>query len=340
MSSHPCRVDGAEATIVISPEGIDGLGEFIPWHAVDTVSETGTAIDLGVARGLEGALTVVRLSHLGAQRDEVAREIRQARGAARRPSLAQSDLAVTEEFTAHVADTVIDVVLLPNGMIVEQRGALAAFVPWGLVADVQRDGYAVTFRLRQGEPVTVAGLGERTDEFEDEVARLRLALSQAARAAMAEWDTAGLAWEDGWALTDPAAVRAVASRGSADECSVLGETCSVLRAGVFTEGGTQDVPFLIGTAANGVTIVEGVGEEDRATYLFATSDVDRVNAALLRLSFRRELLVLPQGELGRWAAAIRTQPEVAWLRSVIQGRVVHDTRWETKVREATAPGRP
>ena len=340
MSGHPCRVDGAEATIVITPEGIEAPGEFIPWHAVDTVAESATTIDLGVASGLNGPLTVVRLSHLGAQRDEIAREIRHARGAARRPSLAQSDLAVTEEFTAHVADTVIDVSLLPNGMVVEQRGAMAVFVPWGLVANVQRDGYAITFRLRHGEPVTVTGLGERTDEFEDEVARLRVALTQAARTAMASWDTTGLAWEDGWALDDAAAVRAVASRGSADEASVLGETCSALRAGVFTEGGSQDVPFLIGTAANGVTIVEGVGEEDRATYLFASADTDRVNAALARMSFRRELLVLPHDELGRWAAAVRTQPEVAWLRSVTQGRIVHDERWETKVREATAPDRP
>ena len=37
-------------------------------------------------------------------------------------------------------------------------------------------------------------------------------------------------------------------------------------------------------------------------------------AALLLTSFRRELLMLPDDELGHWAAAVRSQPAVRWLR--------------------------
>lgn len=332
MTAYPARVDGVDAAIVITPESLDLPDRSIPWHAVDTMDDEGQRIVLGVAEGESGTAARMEIGHLGSQRDAVAERMREARGGARRASLGQADLAVVETFESRDGGDVIDVAVLPHGIVAEPRGRCAVFVPWGLVSDVSRDGHSFTLALRYGPPVRIAGLGRRTDEFAGVVGRLRGELTALTREAARSWNLSDLPWEDGWALADPRAVRAWLGRLPEADAAVLADACADLRAGLFTEGGSQDVPFLLGRLGEGRVLVEGVGEEDRATFVFSTDDVDRVNAALLVVSFRREMLALPSGELGRWAAAIRTQPEAAWLRSALQARVVHDHRWADRLR--------
>lgn len=332
MTAYRAQVDGHEATILITPQGLDLPDRSIPWHAVDTMADDGPRIVLGVAEGVDGEPTRVEIGHLGSHRDAIAEKMREARGSARRASLGQADLAVVEEFESRDGGDVIDIAALPHGIVVEPRGRVAAFVPWGLVSDVSRDGHSFTLMLRYGVPVRIGGLGRRTDEFAGVVARLRGELTAAVRGAARSWDAADLPWEDGWALDDPAAVNAWLGRLPQDDAAVLREACSSMRAGLYTEGGSGDVPFVLGRLGESRVLVEGVGEEDRATFVFSSGDLDRVNAALLAVSFRRELLALPAGELGRWSAAIRTQPEAAWLRSALQARIIHDDHWSERLR--------
>jgi len=334
MTTYPARVDGRDTSVTVTPEGLDLPDRSIPWHAVDTLADDGIRLVLGVAEGVAGSPTTVEIGHLGAQRDAVAQQMREARGVARRASLGQANLEVAETFESRGAHGVADITALPHGLIIEPRGALATFVPWGLVADAARDGYRFTLVLRFGSDVVVAGLGRRSDEFAEVVSRLRSDLRRSARAAVQPWNVSDLPWEDGWALTDPGAVDAWLSRLDEVESVVLREACDDLRAGIFTEGGKQDLPFMIARCGDSRVLVEGVGDEDRATFVFDSGDVARVNAALLLVSFRRDLLALPEPELGRWAAAIRTQPDVAWLRSVLHARVIHDDRWGPGIREA------
>ena len=136
-------------------------------------------------------------------------------------------------------------------------------------------------------------------------------------------------------MTAPAAVEAWSAEGAA---AVLGAACDELRAGIYTEGGTRSVPFLLGRTSSGRVVVEGVGEEDRATFVFDSDDLGRVNAALLRSSLRRQLLFRSEAELGGAATVGRLDAEVRWLRSVLAARVIHDDAWERKIREAIAPG--
>jgi len=333
MTAYRAQVDGHESTVLITPQGLDLPHRSIPWHAVDTMADDGPLIVLGVAEGVDGEPTRVEIGHLGSHRDAIAEQMREARGSARRASLGQPDLAVVEEFESRDGGDLIDVTALPHGIVVEPRGRVAVFVPWGLVTDVSRDGHSFTLTLRYGAPVRIAGLGRRTDEFAGVVARLRAEITAAVRGAARAWDAADLPWEDGWALDDVAAVNVWLGRLPQDDAAVLREACSSMRAGLYTGGGY--VPFLLGRLGDSRVLVEGVGEEDRATFVFSSGDLDRVNAALLAVSFRRELLALPAEELGRWAAAIRTQPEAAWLRSVLQARIIHDDHWSERLgREA------
>jgi hypothetical protein len=74
-------------------------------------------------------------------------------------------------------------------------------------------------------------------------------------------------------------------------------------------------------------VVEATDRDDRATFVFRTRDVDRLNAVLLLTSFKREAVSLPADELGRWALAVRSVPEVRWARDALVARIVHDAQW-------------
>jgi hypothetical protein len=110
---------------------------------------------------------------------------------------------------------------------------------------------------------------------------------------------------------------------------------------MWTEGGVVTMPFVlavVGTGDGRRVAVEAVDADDRATFVFATDEVDRLNAALVLSAFRREVLSLPDTELGRWAVAVRLQPHVAWARSRLVARVVHDGAWEAAITSALRCG--
>lgn len=331
MTEYAARLDGTDVSLAVESDGLAFDGQLLPWHAVDTLGDEGPAIDLGVAEA-DGSLRRVRISHLGAARDTVASAMRDARGAARRRALAQSDLPVIEHVVAHRGDHVVDVSVLPQGLVVEPRGDTATYLPWGLVRDVQRTGHRLAFATRWGPGIEVSHLGAATDEFLLTVARARNALESAAHEAARALGGPDITWVDGWATSDARAVEAWAGLDAAGYAAHVVDVCDDVRAGIFTEGGTRPMPFLLGGAGS-VVIVEGVGERDRATFAFDTADIERVNAALLTCSFRREVLFLPETELGPWAAALRTENEVAWLRSALRARWAHDDRWEERLRE-------
>ena len=327
MTTVPARVDGQEVTLAVTAQGIDAGGEHIAWPDVDLWGEDGHAIVLGVAHGIDGVPVRREISHLGSQRDSLAGQMRELRGAARRACLAQSDLPVVESFVARAAGGITDVVVLPQGMVVEPRGHRATFTPWGLVADVGREGYRLTLRTRWGAPVEVSGLGERTDEFLATVERVRGDLARATRMAAERRGATASPWADGWAIPDGEAVGAWLDAIDPDERAVLGERLTDIRAGMFTEGGRIELAFILGRLGRDTVVVEGVGVDDRATYAFTADDIDRVNAALLASSFRRELLYWPEERLGAACAALRTQDEIRWLRSALRARIPHDASW-------------
>lgn len=336
MTSCAARLDGVDGLLTIGTEGVDFDGELIPWHAIDTLADDGPRMLLGVV-GDDGTVHELVLSHLGASRDTQALQMREMRGHARRRALAQSDLPATDHFMGRQADAVVDVWVLPHGLVVEPRGTVTTYLPWGLVKDVQREGYRLDFVRRWGGITSVSHLGAATDDFVAGVERAESELSRAAGAAARERGAPDLAWVDGWAVRDDSAVRAWVALDADGYATTLAQVCTELRAGIYTEGGSLGLAFLLGVSGSSV-VVEGVGERDRATFVFATADIERVNAALLTCSFRREPLYLPEVELGPLAAAVRTQPEVSWLRSVFKARVVHDGGWQERLRAEVARG--
>jgi hypothetical protein len=106
-----------------------------------------------------------------------------------------------------------------------------------------------------------------------------------------------------------------------------------LRLGIKASVDASAFPFAL-APVNGKVAVEGTGEESRATFVFATDDVDRMNAVLLLTSFRREAISFPEDQLGRWALAVRTLDVVKWARAALVARVVHDDTWSAKVAAA------
>ena len=337
-----CRVDGEDSTLLIGDEGIEAGLRVIPWHAVDTMADAGSSIVIGTAQGTDPAVTAITISHLGAGRDTVARDMRERRNRSRRPAMGVGDLASEDSYEARDSNVVTGgagavtyIDLTANGAVLERGGDVARFLPWGLVEGVERSGYLISFPLRWGDPAQISGLGRRTDEFLDDVDRLRRDLSRATGEAAAQLGAGGVPMEDGWAVSEPPVVSAWLEAAGETESGVLREVCGEWRAGLFLEGAVAPVPFLIGRTSSDATIVEGVGTEDRATFVFDSPDTDRVNAALLLSSFRRELLFWPDDRLGPWTAAIRTQPEVRWLRSALKARVVHDERWADRLRSVS-----
>ena len=96
-------------------------------------------------------------------------------------------------------------------------------------------------------------------------------------------------------------------------------------------------PFVLAPVAGRVA-VEATDADDRATFVFTTSDLDWLNAALIVVNFRREALSFDEAELGRWAVAVRTLPLVRELRAAFAGRVVHDARWRDNLAQLLPGG--
>jgi hypothetical protein len=344
MNTAPfdCREGGERTTATVLDDGLLVGGRLLGWLDMDRVSELDHSLRLDMAAGDEVVIT-----HAGGRFDELAAGLRAARGRARRAALAQTTATPIEEFEARARDgAVSDVLVFPNVLVVEERGGRAVSVPLPLVRSVDRDGWLITLTNRVLPPLALQGLGRRTDEFLLTLDRARTALRTATQAAYASLDggLAGLDAPDGWAIGPAeggsswgALRRAVCGGDRAREATVLAALADEgLRLGLFTDGGRFPMPFLL--ASTGVrTALEATGASDSgATFVFATPDPERLNAALLLVAFRREVLYLPDDALGRWAVAVRNIEAVRWARAHLVDRVVHDAGWDDRITVALA----
>ncbi len=323
--AYRCRFGGRDTTATITADGLSVNGALLAtWLDADVVRE----IDHSVTLVLPNGETTV--THLGAGFDRFCSELREARARVRRPALTQSTGAPIDSYLSHDADKVIDIALCQGALVVEPRGGSTMGVPLPSIVDVTRDGWTVTIRQRVFDPVVIRALGQRTDEFLEDLRRAREDLSAATRAAIG-----GLPLDDGWAVEAKGEVRAAVMSGDrAEEAEVLaGLAGDRLRVGMWTDGGRFVMPFLL-APVGGFVAVEATDADDRATYIFRTDDVERLNAVLVLTTFRREVYSLRDDELGRWATAVRVLEPVRWLRGALAARVVHDESWPDKVRAA------
>lgn len=353
MTAYPGRLAGEPTTLTVAEDGATVGDRHLDWLDVDDVRYGAHALTFVLPDG-----EAVEVTHLGRGFDACAAQVRTLRGAARRPALTQGafDPLVTFEArdlraaTAGAEPPVTDVLLFPHALTVEPRGGPATCLPLPLVAAVERDGWTLTLRMRGLDDVTLSGLGARTDELLQRLDAARAELQRATDAAYAETDPSltGIDAPDGWALGPEDAGPRWEPMRAAWLARARGEQARTLvglaapdgvRLGLWTEGGTLRLPFLLaasGTGAAARVAVEAVDADDRATFVFATDDLDRLNAALVQTAFRRDALALPDAELGRWAVAVRTQPVVRWARERLVARVVHDAGWTAAVTAALA----
>jgi hypothetical protein len=337
-----CRVDGVPARLTLDESGAGFADRRIDWLDADDAFFAEHSIELRLPDGSSAVAT-----HLGARYDECVRMIREFRGTARRPSLTSTSLDPIASFESRTVNadahtsTIVDVLLFPHALLIEPRGGAGVTIPLPLVREVRRTGWTFAFGLRGLPGLEVGGLGARTDEFEERLqqARSDLAAATAAAYVALHADLGGLDAPDGWAVDAATAGgradvlrRTWLSLGRAQSASWLADWAGPdgARFGLWTEGGTTSLPFLIAARGEGPTArvaVEAVDADDRATFVFATDDVDRLNAILILTAFRREALSLPADELGRWSAAVRTQAIVQAARGQLVARVTHDDGW-------------
>ncbi len=335
VTSFSCRVDGREATAQVLAEGLALEGRTLAYVDLDAVALEELAITVTPYDAAP-----VRITHLAARRDEFVRDLLAARADARRAALLQwtGDRPIDSYL---VGATGTRTVLFADAVTVEPVSRPTAIVPFGLLRAVERDGYRFTFRAVGLTPVTVGPFGPRTDEFVQDLERARAGFAARSAAAYAALDDrlAGFAAPLGTAVCAADAGGywgALRAAVAGEETDLLADLAGDgLRIGIAALAREQTMPFLLAPTPRGVA-VEGAGEQARATYVFATDDIDRLGAALLLTSFRREALYLPPEQLGRWALAVRTSEVVRWARSVLAGRVVHDAGWAEGVRALLA----
>lgn len=333
---YACRVEERQVQVEVGKEGLAVEGRVVSWLDMDDV----VVEDHTVRLVLAGAPPLT-LTHLARARDDFLADLRAARSPARRAAMLQGSTAPTDTFTFPAGE----IHLFADAVVVELAVGPPTFVPLSLVERVDRDGYTITLALRGGvPPLTVGQLARRTDEFLADLDKARAALAVATATALADLEPAlaGLVIPDGWGIDAAAAGRwweplrqAVAGQKRGEEVAVLaGLAGDRLRLGVKI-GGERGGPLPFALAQVGDRVaVEGTDADARATFVFATDDVDRLNVALLLTSFRREAISLPEPELGRWAVAARTLEVVRWARAALVARVVHDESWSTKVTAA------
>jgi hypothetical protein len=320
----------------VADEGLHLDDRLVSWLDADDVVASDHAVRFVTPTG------DVELTHLGAGFDRFVEAVHAARGPVRRAALAQATGEPRAVFTSRAGGR-SDLFVHDGVLVVEPRPGLPTVLPLPLLLDVRRDGYALTFVMRAVPSVTLGGFGARTDELLDAVAAARADLRAATMAAAAGWDAALAGYDapDGWALDRAEAGRwwgplrsAVGRAARAEQAELLANRAADrLRIGVHTDGGRTALPFLLAPVGDRV-VVEAVDADDRATFVFRTDDVDRLNAVLLLTAFRREALYLPDDQLGRWAPAVRCLDTVRWARSILHARVVHDAGWATAVEAA------
>ena len=330
--------DGAPVTVTVLGPGLEIDGVLLDWLDIDTVVEGDHRVALHLANG-----TVTTLSMLGATHDRFLTELRAERRRARYAALTIATGEPTASYLSRAADGPVDVHLFPKVLVAEPRSGSPVAVPLSLVSSVDRSGYTITVTAAGLDPLVVTALGAKSDEFVMRLAQARRDLLIATAAAYAQFDAAleGLSAPDGCAVdaagagTYWSALLDRAEGGSrANEVRLLAELAGErLRIGIYTEGGTSTLPFVLAPIGEFV-VVEATDGDDRATFVFRTADVARLNAVLLLTSFRREALFLTDDRLGRWAVAVRTWAAVREARAALVARVIHDEQWETKVRAA------
>lgn len=336
------HLDGSPVTIAIEPTSLVADGRALPYVDIDAIEVDGHTIGLPMTDGRHAVV-----DQLGHRHDEFLLAFSDAWRRARRAALLQwTGDAPIDEYEAH-GDPPATAVLFPDGLTVERLTGTPAMAPFSLVEGVERDGYRITLHLRAGlDNVVVDKLGKRTDEFVLDLDKARNDLAAATVAAYAALapDLAGFTAPDGWAVSQTdaggywAALRAAVAGGErAAEIDHLAALAGdALRLGIKIQRDGAAMPFAL-APVNGKVAVEGAAEgEARATFVFATDDIDRLNAVLLLTSFRREAISLPDDQLGRWALAVRSLDIVRWARRALVARVVHDDTWADKVTGALA----
>lgn len=339
MDSYPCRVDGSPASVTVGPDLLDAGGRTLPYVDMDTVRVDGYTIDVGMHPS-----GTVRIAALGPRHDAFLTDLDRARSRARRAALLQwtgtAELASFQQAPAGPDDVPVTIHLFDDGFTVEPRNGTPELVPFGLLDRMDRDGYRITF-VRSGlPPVTVLRLGPRTDEFCQRVERGRAAQRQAVAEAYGALDDRlrGYTAPNGWAVTAEQAggfggalADAFAAGERSEEMSVLaGLAHGGLRYGLALQP-EGPMPFVLAAGGSRVAVESAGSDQARATYVFATTDLDALNTALIMISFRREALYLPPDRLGRWSLAARTLPVVQWARSVFAARIVHDENWAAAI---------
>lgn len=339
------RLDGQAVVLHVEPDRlrITGGPETIElaWVELDRFIVDGHACQLESVDGRRCTVT-----HLAATRDRFLAEALEARRRARRAALLQwTGDAPLASFDGRRGDEPVVVSLFPDGVVAEPVNGVPGMLPLSCLVEVRRAGYEIELIAAGLDDLTIRHLGQRTDEFLQRLDRARLDLADRTAASLTALDArlAGVAMRDGWAVEHSAvpahwaALReVVAGQRRAAEVGVLAELAGDrLRLGVKSGAGGASMPFALAPVA-GKVAVEATDVDDRATFVFATDDVDRLNAVLLATSFRREAIAAPDDALGRWALAVRTLDVVRWARARLVARIVHDAGWEAKVRSALA----
>lgn len=335
MTAFACRVDGRPAQALVLDEQLVVDDQTLPYVDLDTVELTGTTVRCVPVDGAE-----VTITHLARGRDDFVHRLITARAAARRAAMLQwTGDRPLDTFSVTTAPVPTSVVLFADGLTVEPLNGPPTLVPLGLLHTVDRDGYRFVLRARGLPPVTVGPFGPRTDEFAHDLSRARREVAERAAQAFTELDDrlAGFSTPLGLAVGPAEAgsfwpvLLEAAGRDRAAEVELLASLAGDrLRVGLAALARDRTMPFVLAPAGSAVA-VEGTGDEARATYVFRTDDVDRLNLALALTSFRREALYLPVDRLGRWRLAARLSEPVRWARSVLTGRVVHDETWADRV---------
>lgn len=337
-TSYDARVDERPTRVQVTERGLDIGDRLISWLDVDGIVEDDHRVVLNVAN-----LGDLRISGIGTVHDRFMNEFRTARRQARLPALAVAAGELRESFVSREPDGWIDVHLFDDVLVLDHRSGETSPIPLSLVVGVTRRGHDFVLGCRGLGDIRVGKLGATTDRFGDLLERTRRdqRARWAARVTEVDDRLAGCSMRDGWTAgpdDEPTwwpILGDIASRGErADEFEHLRRlTDRPLRLGLVAADG--EIPILMGLAVHGRRIaVESLSGEARATFVFDSDDPDRLNAALTVAGFRREVVALPEEQLGRWAVAARTSSVVRELRGGLVARVEHRDQWPEEVRRA------
>lgn len=328
--------DGRTIEVLVRAEGIDVDGRLISWLDVDDLIEGDHALTLVLADS-----TSVVLGKLGASHDGFVSEVRAARRRVRFPALTVADGEPNVSFVARDPAGSRDVHLFDDVLVVEPRTGAPLAVPFGLVDSIERDGPSISIEGRGLRPLVVRGLGRSADEFEDRLRRGTADVRARVAAAYREVDPVleGCSSPNGRACradhfgTRWSSLLDVIGRSErAAEFALLRDLPTADPAiGVFVEAGSPSLLFALVTVGERA-VVEGLGSDDRATFVFEGVAADDLSALLTIVRFRREVLALDEERLGRWAVAVRANEAARTLRSATVGRVVHGPNWSDDIR--------